>query len=197
MSSVALASRMGVYKQLPSVRRIQLAAAGLALQAYMHKSLLEHMIRTVTRDGGQPVILVKQVRYDETPMRINVKDSNTSSKSGALVDAAATSTDIPKFLADFLKMESYDAVPAKLLQSEWRVSALFRMHSGEYVLVSFDVFTPVQALASTSAEAYVEALSRTEPDLGPCEKLYHCLRPSPLPCQRGRVVISGVLWHVP
>eukprot|EP00959_Pyramimonas_sp_CCMP1952_P209873 4391076-Pyramimonas_sp.AAC.1 len=172
MSSAAMASKMGTHRGIPSLRRIQLAAAGLAMQKYMHKELMERMVAAVVKDGGQPLMLVKQVRYDETPMKINVKDNNTSSSSAVLVDKRASKLEIPKFIVEFLKMESYDAVPAKLLQSEWRISALFKLGSGEYVLVSFDVFAPVQALASTAAEDNVEALKRTEPTLSPCEDMF-------------------------
>ena len=142
--------------------RIVHASASLCLLISDVRRLLIAIVADTTAAGGSCVSLTLYVRYDETPMKLVVADSDELWGLGpeffSTKDVAADSLAV-------LNKTIRDCAPAKLLQTEYKLAALVCIGARYYLFV-FDVVTPIQSLGKTTSCAYWAALKRSEDALG-------------------------------
>lgn len=157
-SATAQAERLGVSRhKLRDVRRLH-AGATILVQIGDLRRVLKAVEQDTKRAGGSLVSFSTFVRYDETPMKLAVVDTDVLlGLPTELFDVRAVSLESQNHLRQALR----DTAPAKLLQMELMFSCLVRL--GErFVLLAFRVVCPVQAMARTTACVYFDSAAKLE-----------------------------------
>lgn len=163
VSDSAAAQRLGVDRKKLRVCRNRFACAAVLCERLMAKHMMHAVIAEVRRQGGRTITLCEFPRYDETPMISRVKDLDIvydlTHGRRALVEGAA----LPKV--------TYEALPQKILQTEWKYAMLFEV-SGKYIVIEMNLLSLVQTMAKGNAETYESALRISGLDLQPFCSLF-------------------------
>lgn len=149
----SLAEHLGVSEYKIRKARVRLPMAILMLERQHALSFMEAFVENVQLMQGSLVCFSVCARYDETPLKYKVLDSESSTALHAGGGSAAP----PAGLGQAFR----DAAPHKVLQTEVVVVLLVRV-AGCYWHVAFPATTWLQGLTSTSGDCYYEALAQLE-----------------------------------
>lgn len=128
----------------------------------MMRKAIRDICDDVDRMGGTNVLMSLFTRYDETPMRLCVVDSEAMWRLPTPHGADAQGV-----MATFQSAitTDRDSAVTKLLQTEYIVSVLVSVR-GEFYNFTFRPMVPIQSLGRTTGEVYVKCLRETEKALG-------------------------------
>lgn len=144
------------------LRRVKnrFAAACILIQRNNARLMMEAVVNAVLADGGEIVCLTECARYDETPMRVRVRESadliNLSSFQGdaGVAPALAGLTSQMKFVSEL----------QKLLQVELKYMMLVKL-GDMHCAIDWTLLVPVLLMARGTGENYSRCLSLVRLDL--------------------------------
>ena len=135
------------------------ASAQIVLEQHMGELFLHHMCRKVHSNNGEPLVYYERHRGDETPYsKMTIEEpaaSNTLCHASLeeLEDSKDWVTDV---------YEPKDAgVAAKVWQRRLEIAALFRMATGKYFLVTFELTCPLASISNCDGECYYNLFRKT------------------------------------
>lgn len=154
----AQADRLGISRcKLRSVRSMH-ACATVLVQSHDLQRIMRAVKADTERAGGCLITFTTFARYDETPMKMAVVDSDVLfGLPPELLDTHALSRESMAYLKQAVR----DSAPAKLLQTEFLFTSLVRL-ADRFILLAFRAVAPVQAMAKTTASVYYAASLKLE-----------------------------------
>lgn len=157
------------------------ACATVLVQSQGLRSILHAIKIDTERAGGCLITFTTLVRYDETPTKLVVVDSDVMfGLPPELLDTKAMSEES----IAYLKQAARDSAPTKLLQTEFLFTSLAQL-ADRFVLIAFRAVAPVQSLTKTTAFVYYVASSTLEYIFGLGNIAAECQRVQRTSCTDG------------
>jgi hypothetical protein len=166
-SSAAEAESMGVSVGKLTRGRKQLAMAALIVHHGDALQAMRYICDNVQSLGGELVLFTERSMYDETPMRVKVRDLQTSQQCRVLSLVAAG--DRPRSLGI---AAATDTGMAKLLVMTWNFSLLVRL-GNKHLHFRFEILTTLQAMENTKARVYFECIKQSRPKVDVIAHRFH------------------------
>jgi hypothetical protein len=140
-SFAAKSDALGVSRSAVSRGLIRTGSAFLALGGMLWGSLFAMIAEAFEEGRGTPLLFIKQMRYDETPTKIRLQEDGQVMQDNKM------------------KPENITYKTAKILQTEFRVSALLKNTAdNKYSFLTGRVPTHLSCVDRTTAEATVAAI---------------------------------------
>ena len=156
------AAQLGVSRHKLRDSRSLHACASLLTQFSEVQKMLAAIAADTRRLGGRLLTYTTVLRYDETPMKLVTVDRECVS---GLPEEFFESKQVSDDAWALLQHQMRDSAPTKLLQTEYTVSALVFVLD-RYVLFSFPIVTPIQAMARTTTNVFYSCLEISEGAMG-------------------------------
>ena len=161
-ASIRVAEKLKVSRKLIDKTQALVSSATFLLTIHVFRQALRKLIAHVKALGGVPLLLSLFVRYDESPLTLTVVDFEAL---GPIAAIDGLDECVLEDLFGCLSNPRHDAGVTKLLQTEYIVSALFKV-ADQYFEYCFKIPVPPQAMGRTTSQAYYKALQYSQTALG-------------------------------
>ena len=161
MSAKAEASLLKLHRRQHAALLEASACAALMLFRHDAAKFCERAHDELVQQGSVPMSITEHTRYDETPMKARVKDPEKFGGDDRSTTLALASTGALRGIAT----ECVSTHVVKVLQTERKVSMLYKLPSGAFLAIKLVVPTWLQSLCDGKAETYFQALLATRLEL--------------------------------